>query len=59
MVSSFLGTFLEVYSLVLIKDSSSNGSECGGEPQAVTSLASLVTFVSDKRAPNLSAIPLL
>ena len=56
MVPSFLGTLLEVYSLVLIKDSS---SECGGEAQAVISLTSLVTFVSDKRTPNLSALPLL
>lgn len=57
--TQFPRELLEVYSLVLIKDSSSNGSERGGEFQAVISLASLVTFVSDKRTPNLSALPLL
>lgn len=52
---SFLGTVLEVYPFVLIKDSSSNGSECGGESprQSVVSSASPVTLVRKGRAKRL------
>lgn len=57
---SFLGTVLEVYPFVPIKDSSSKGSECGGKSprQSVISLASLGTLVREGRAKSLPLLPL-